>query len=118
MRRRLVTGVDLVEVERFARAVRRRPRLLERVFTDEERAACAGEDERLAARFAAKEATFKALGDGWPVIRYRDVEVVSSRSGAPSLRLEGTARRIAGDREISLSLSHAAGLALAQVVLA
>jgi len=113
----LATGVDLVEVERFARAVRRRPKLLERIFTEDERALCAENDERLAARFAAKEATFKALGSGWPSVAYRDVEVVSRDNGAPALRLSGAASVLSGGRDIVLSLSHTAGLAVAQVVI-
>jgi holo-[acyl-carrier protein] synthase len=113
----LATGVDLVEVERFARAVRRQPRLLERIFTEDERACCAGDDERLAARFAAKEATFKALGSGWPSVAYRNVEVVYRDSGAPMLRLKGAASVLTGERGVVVSLSHTAGLAVAQVVI-
>ena len=118
MSSRLATGVDLVEVARFARAIRRRPRLLERIFTEAERACCAGDDERLAARFAAKEATFKALGEGWPSVAYLDVEVVTQDTSAPSLRLRGSASSRAAQRDVALSLSHTAGLAVAQVVIA
>jgi holo-[acyl-carrier protein] synthase len=114
----LATGVDLVEVERFARVVERRPRLLERIFTDAERACCAGDADRLAARFAAKEAVFKALGEGWPAVSYRDVEVVSSDRGAPSVHLRRGARALARERNVALSLSHTGGLAMAQVVIA
>ena len=117
MRSGLATGVDLVDVARFERAVERRPRLLDRIFTDGERAECAGAGERLAARFAAKEATFKALGSGWPSIGYRDVEIVSADTGAPRVTFHGEAAHLAGRREIAVSLSHSAGLAVAQVVM-
>src|SRR5439155_26756819 len=113
MSRDLATGVDLVEVERFARALQQRPRLLDRIFTEAERACCAGDNERLAARFAAKEATFKALGEGWPLVAYHDVEVVTQDRCAPSLRLRGVASSLAGRRDVAVSLSHTAGLAVA-----
>lgn len=113
-------GVDLVDVDRFARAIRRWPRLLERVFTTEERDACAlstNIDERLAARFALKEATFKALGNGWPAIPYHDVEIVSLDDGPPAVRLSGRAETLARRRVASVSLSHDGGLAMAGIVM-
>src|SRR3989442_8642989 len=119
MRSGMTVGIDLVEVDRFTRALRRWPRLRDRIFTDRELAACAGShnaDERLAARFAAKEATFKAVGEGWPAIAYRDVEVTTAGTGAPSLCLRERAATIAGDREVAVSLAHAGGLAVAEVV--
>ena len=114
-------GIDLVEVPRIAHAIRRWPGLLERVFTDDELATCLGSrnaEERLAARFAAKEATFKALGAGWPAIGYRDVEVVAAHDGAPSLRLGGVAAGLLAERDVAVSLAHTGGLAMAQVVIA
>ncbi|MGZ4140070.1 MAG: holo-ACP synthase [Actinomycetota bacterium] len=116
---RLRVGVDLVEVDRFARALERWPGLRERVFTASELAECAGArntSERLAARFAAKEAAFKALGRGWPDLAYRDVEV-RSEGGAPALRLRADAAALVGDRDVAVSLSHTGGFALAQVVM-
>ena len=61
-------GVDLLSIPRFEAALRRHPRLLERVFTAAERRACERKRRPLgsyAARFAAKEAAMKALGTGW-----------------------------------------------------
>lgn len=116
----LAVGVDLVEVDRFARAVLRWPRLIERVFTAEEIETCLespNADERLAARFAAKEATFKALGDGWPNLTYHDVEIGAGDVGAPVLVLGGRAAALAGRRAVACSLSHERGLALAEVIL-
>lgn len=120
MRSVTAVGIDLVEVDRFDRALRRWPRLLERVFTAGELATCLEARDaasRLAARFAAKEATFKALGDGWPQLGYRDVEVRTLASGAPALRLRARARALAGGRRAVVSLAHTGGLAIAEVAL-
>jgi holo-[acyl-carrier protein] synthase len=113
-------GVDLVEVARMTRAMQTQPRFLERVFTAREIATClgsAGAHERFAARFAAKEAAFKALGEGWPQIGYRDVEVALADNGAPRLELHGAARSLAERRHAAVSLSHAGGFAIAHVML-
>ena len=84
-------GIDAVDVERFRRVLERRPRLAERVFTDRERADMANRHDPvpgLAARFAAKEATMKALGIGIGSIRFSEVGVVRATSGAPSLETD------------------------------
>jgi holo-[acyl-carrier protein] synthase len=109
-------GVDVVDVARFAAALRRTPGLAARLLTADERAVV--RTERLAARFAAKEALAKALGApaglGW-----QDAEVVVERTGRPTLRLRGTvaaAAAAAGVRAWHLSLAHDGGCALALVV--
>jgi holo-[acyl-carrier protein] synthase len=83
-------GIDLLEIDRLERALERRPRLAERVFTDAERAYAAARARpgvHLAARFCAKEAVAKALGmTAWS---WRDVEVVATEA-APELRLSGS----------------------------
>lgn len=120
MPERIGVGIDVVEVSRFARAVAHRPRLLERIFTPRELQTCRSShnaDERLAARFAAKEAAFKALGSGWPEIRYGDVEVETSGAGAPTLHLQCRALTLAGQRECAVSLAHSGGIAIAEVLL-
>ncbi len=61
-------GIDLVDVARFALALERHPRLAERLFTDGERRDAKGRPERLAARFAAKEAVLKTFGVGCTAI--------------------------------------------------
>ena len=98
-------GIDLLDVERFERAMRRRPRLAERLFTDAERdyaAAHARPAMHLAARFCAKEAVAKALGlTAWS---FRDVEVVATE-GAPQVRLSGSAARRADELGVSASVS-------------
>jgi holo-[acyl-carrier protein] synthase len=113
------TGVDIVDVARFGAALTTWPRLAERLFTDAERAYAAARPrpiESLAARFAAKEATMKALGAGWPRISWRDIEVVRD-SGRPGLALTGWAATLAGGGRLALSLAHDGGIAIAQVIL-
>ena len=123
----LGVGVDAVEVARFRRVLARRPSLLGRLFTDSERADAArmaDPTQRLAARFAAKEATMKALGTGLGGFALRDVEVVrasgtGATSGAPSLRLRAGAAALAERRGVALrhvSLTHTAEMAMAMVV--
>jgi holo-[acyl-carrier protein] synthase len=118
-------GVDLVDVDRFARAVSRHgDRFLDRVFLDAERRACASRADRdaaLAARFAAKEAGLKALGTGWSGgLAFRHVEVEGGGGQPPVLRLHGPAaeraRRL-GVGRTHLSLSHDGGMAVALVIL-
>ncbi len=101
-------GIDLLEIERLERALERRPRLAERVFTDAERAYAAARARpgvHLAARFCAKEAVAKALGmTAWS---WRDVEVVATEA-APQLRLSGSvaARAEALGVRALVSLTH------------
>jgi phosphopantetheine--protein transferase-like protein len=122
-------GIDAVDVTRFRRVITRRPRLVERVFTEAERAYAlrrADPAQRLAARFAAKEAVMKALGVGIGGFNMRDVEVVRatgpgprSRRGAPSIRLFDGAARVAAERGVErwhVALTHTDELALAVVV--
>lgn len=115
-------GTDLVDVCRFRRSLDRTPGLLERLFRPAERTyaeQAADPTERLAARFAAKEATFKALGVGLGEIAMYDIEVVREPSGKPTICLHGTAllkAAEAGVRRWELTLSHTAKLAQATVV--
>lgn len=118
-------GVDMVSIGRLQGLLERRgERALARLFTAAEVGRCRESrhpPESFAARFAAKEAFFKALGTGWGRGGdWTDVEVVSAPSGAPSLRLSGTARELAegrGVRTIHLSLTHLEDTAAAFVVL-
>lgn len=114
-------GTDVVDLDRFRLALRRTPGMIERVFTEGERAyALRRKDptERLAARFAVKEATMKALGVGLGAFRFHDVEVVKARTGEPSLRLDNAALRLAAGRGIEgwmVSITHSDLIALAVV---
>lgn len=119
---RIAVGVDLVDVARVAR-LDTRHELEGRVFTAGElRDAGEGPQrhDRLAARFAAKEAVLKAFGTGKRGrIGWTDAEVVTDGDGRPWVSLHGELERLAGERgleEISLSLSHAGGMAVAFVV--
>src|SRR5215469_10373261 len=119
------TGVDITEVARIKAAlVRFGDRFLKRVFTPEEVRYCmskANSDERLAARFAAKEAAMKAIGTGLRHgVTWQDVEVVRLPGGRPELRLSGQAAEFAsrlGCKRTHLSLSHTAEQAIAHVIL-
>src|SRR5207302_10518826 len=106
------TGTDGVEVDRFRRGLARTPGVGRRLFTDGERAAGARRRDpaqRLAARFAAKEAVMKALGVGLGAFTFHDVEVVNAPSGKPGLVLRGKAAALAAERGVrgwELSLTH------------
>lgn len=117
-------GIDLLEVPRMERELRAGNGLADRLFTPREIEYCGSKRHparHLAARFAAKEAVFKALGiDGREGLRWRDVEVVSGPNGVPSIRLHGEMRRLAVERGIDsvhLTLTHTRELAAASVVL-
>ncbi len=116
----LATGVDLIEIERIRQALEKHgERFLERVFTPAEIGECAGREESLAARWAAKEATAKALGCGIGEVSFREIEILRGEAGQPRLLLHGVASRRAkalGLTEWSLSLSHDQSQAIAFVV--
>jgi len=121
----LGVGMDLVQIQRVHELLERKgERALARLFTPAEAARCRGgrsPRESFAARFAAKEAFFKALGTGWGRGgSWTEVEVVSAPSGAPTLRLHGGAAALAeaaGVKRVHLSLTHTDELAAAYVVL-
>ena len=101
-------GIDLLDIARLERALERRPRLAERVFTEDERSyaeARAHPARHLAARFCAKEAVVKALGlTQWS---FHEVELVATEA-APEVRLSGKAAdraRELGARPV-VSLTH------------
>jgi len=119
------TGVDITEVSRVAEAVERfGERFLRRVFTPAEVAYCSSKRkkiERLAARFAAKEAALKALGTGLRHgITWQQVEVRRQPGSRPTIAFSGVAAQYAarlGVKHVSLSLSHTAEQAIAMVIL-
>jgi holo-[acyl-carrier protein] synthase len=119
------TGVDITEVRRIKAAVERfGERFLSRVFTPEELRYCMGKPnaaERLAARFAAKEAGMKAIGTGLRHgVTWHDVEVVRLPGQRPNLKFHGKAAEFAerlGCTRVHLSLSHTAEQAIAHVIL-
>lgn len=115
-------GVDLVEIERMEQAIKRTPRILERVFTSGERAYAWNKTRpavQYAQFFAAREAVVKALGTGFAGIGYADVEVTHNEKGKPEVVLHKNARAIAqkqGIIEIQISLSHTHQMAVASAV--
>ena len=116
----LTTGVDIIEIPRIKQTLDRYgERFLKRVFTPDEIAYCRGRAPNLAGRFAAKEATMKALGTGVRGVSWKDIEVIRAESGAPSVKLHGRAKARAERLqvvEISLSISHSREVAVAFVV--
>lgn len=119
----LRTGVDIIEIQRVARAYHRRPRLfIKRFFSERESRQLVGwkhVEKHLAARFAAKEAVFKVLGTGLGEVSWPDVEILSRENGEPFVQLHGTAAlraRKLGISEIVVSLSHCRDYAVAQAV--
>ena len=116
------TGVDLVQIQRIAALLDRYgERFARRVFTDRELAACRQRPDRLATRFAAKEAVSKALGTGIGRISWREIEVINDPAGRPELVLSGQAAELAAElglREWAISLSHSREQAIAFVVAA
>jgi holo-[acyl-carrier protein] synthase len=119
------TGVDLIEIERIAQSIERYgDRFLRRVFTDQEIAYCSRKRdsaESFAARFAAKEAAAKALGTGISRgVTWNEFQVTRKPGDRPTLELRGRAALLAselGVRNISLSLTHTATLAMASVMM-
>lgn len=117
-------GVDLVETARIGESLERHgERFTRRLYTPVEIAYCEkfkNRAEHYAARFAAKEAAFKALGTGWREgVRWLDVEVVNQASGKPELVLRGRAEelgRALGVTRTAISISHADHYAVVQVV--
>ena len=118
------TGVDIAETSRLEKGLERHgERFTKRLFTPAEVAYCErfkNRGERYAARFAAKEAAFKALGTGWGAGgRWLDVEVTHQPSGKPELVLTGRAQEVArglGVTRMAVSISHSDRYVVAQVI--
>jgi holo-[acyl-carrier protein] synthase len=126
----LYTGIDIIELDRFADALGRwGERFLRRVFTPAERARYAGRTASLAARWAAKEAAAKLLGVGVrglggaarsaEAVSWQEIEVLSDQRGRPIVTLSGSAAARAtalGIGPIAISLSHTRQHAVASLV--
>jgi holo-[acyl-carrier protein] synthase len=113
-------GVDRVDLAEFGRIMALGgDSFLASVYTGKERAHCEGRVEKLAVRFAAKEAATKALGTGIRAISLTEVEVITAATGQPRLRLHGRANDRAlslGICSISVSMTHTSTTAEAFVV--
>jgi holo-[acyl-carrier protein] synthase len=116
----ITVGLDVIEIARVERTLTDfGQRFLNKVFTQREQDRCLGRVPELAARFAAKEATSKALGTGIRGIRWREMEVLTNRRGKPVLVLHGNAaERATALRLVSfdVSLTHSRTDAMAIVV--
>ena len=126
----LYTGIDIIELERIARAIERYgDRFLRRIFTDAECELCAGRVSSLAARFAAKEAIAKLLGvglrglgagnRGQSALDFREIEILRDDAGRPVSVLHGRAAERAAELglgPLSVSLSHTRVYAVASAV--
>ena len=117
-------GIDLVDCPRIKQLIKRHGRrFLNKVFTAGEQAyakANRNKVEKLAGRFAAKEAVLKLMGTGWRgKIAWTDIEIINDSSGQPKVTLDGEVKRIAGKlgiKQISVSITHTANFAIASAV--
>lgn len=117
-------GIDLVDFPRIENLIdRHRERFLDRVFTEREQndaTVIKNRVEKLAGRFAAKEAVLKLLGTGWRgKIAWTDIEIVNNPLGQPIVEITGEVKNIAqqaGIEQITLSITHTANFAIASVV--
>jgi len=117
-------GIDLVDCPRIEQMIERHgERFINRIFTAAEQAYAEknkNEVEKLAGRFAAKEAVLKLVGTGWRgKIAWTDIEIINNAAGQPEVTLGGEVRKIAdklGIKHISVSITHTANFAIASAV--
>ncbi len=113
-------GVDIIEIARIQEVVERwGERFLHRVYTESELRLCRKKPERLATRFAGKEAVMKALGTGAKGISWREIEILAEPSGKPLVRLHGKAQEKAdglGMDKLAISLSDSKDYAIAVII--
>jgi len=117
-------GIDLVDCPRIEEMIKRHgERFIDRIFTAAEQAyAEANKDriEKLAGRFAAKEAILKLMGTGWRgKIAWTDIEIINNSVGQPEVNLAGEVEKLAdklGIKHISVSITHTANFAIASAV--
>ena len=117
-------GIDLVDCPRIEQMIQRHgERFVKRVFTAAEQAYAQknkNEVEKLAGRFAAKEAILKLVGTGWRgKIAWTDIEIINNAAGQPEVTLGGEVEKIAaelGIKHISVSITHTANFAIASAV--
>ena len=117
-------GIDLVDFPRVGEMIERHgKRFVNRIFTQAEQEYANSNKnsiEKLAGRFAAKEAVLKLIGTGWRgKIAWTDIEVINNPAGIPEVTLSGEVEKIAGKlgiRHVSLSITHTANFAIASAV--
>ena len=113
-------GIDLIDIERIVRVLERFPdRFRYRVLTEREQQYVGRRVERIAGRWAAKEAISKVLGLGVRGVGWREIEILPNRAGAPQVTLHGRAARRADDMgldDVTVSISHERQMAVAVAV--
>jgi len=117
-------GIDLVDFPRIEEMIKRHDdRFLDRIFTAAEQAyadANRNRIEKLAGRFAAKEAVLKLIGTGWRgKIAWTDIEVINNPVGQPEVTITGEVKKIAEKlriKQISISITHTANFAICSAV--
>ncbi len=113
-------GIDIVEIDRIEKLLENySDKFLKRIFTVHEIDYCSRKKNRgsYAARFATKEAVFKATGYGLGKgITWKDVEVTNDEKGKPEVHLYGKTAEILKDKSVYLSITHSRDAAIAMVV--
>lgn len=120
----MYVGIDIVEIRRIEKLFSANEDFLRRIYTEKEVEYCnqkKNKYQHFAARFASKEAMFKALGTGWAdKMKWTDIELLNDEKGRPYLNLYGSVKELADKKQIgniSVSLSHCHDYAIAQVLL-
>ncbi len=119
------TGTDIIEIRRIENSIARSDAFVNKIFTEAEQAYCKAQKvgifQSYAARYAAKEAVFKALGTGYRYgMAFREIEVKNDKLGKPEVIVHGKVKAFVNEQKIThihLSLSHVKEMALAFVVL-
>mgnify|MGYP006151059251 FL=1 len=106
-------GIDVVDIKRFHQSLERTPGLREKLFTPAEAVV---KEASLAARFAAKEALYKALSPEHG-LHWHDAEVINFENGKPAFLFRGAIADLIDGAQVHLSLSHDGGIASAIVIL-
>lgn len=120
----MYVGIDIIEIKRIERLFSANEGFLRKIYTEKEVEYCKPKKNRyqhFAARFASKEAVFKALGTGWAgKMKWTDIETLNDEMGRPYLNLYGSVKELAEKKLINnifVSLSHCQDYAIAQVLL-
>lgn len=113
---KLSVGTDIIEIDRIKKLICKDSKFIERMYTDKEIEYCESKKEQkyqsYAARFAAKEAIYKALSDRIKSYTWKDFEIINSNKGKPEVFLH---LNIAGIDSIEISISHCKEYAVAYV---
>ncbi len=119
------TGTDIIEIKRIESSIARSEAFVNKIFTEAEQVYCKGQKagifQSYAARYAAKEAVFKALGTGYRYgMAFREIEVINDKLGKPEVTVYGKVKAFVQEQKITnihISLSHIKEMALAFVIL-